>query len=110
MTHTKTPWHVVENGLAGYGDNGPNFFICAEGKGKSSPIAVMSLTHKLLDYGETPRYKQTKEDAAFICRAVNSHERMVEALENLIAAADAHVECADAVDAAKAALAAAKGE
>lgn len=75
------PWEVVEFGLAGYGDNGPNFFIVQKGKDRRESLAVMSLTHRLLDDGQTPEYLEAKANAALIVRAVNSHDDLIETLD-----------------------------
>lgn len=78
---TPIPWYVYENELAGYGDNGPNFYIVPEKTARDNNyIAVLSLTHKLLDNGETPEYLEAKATAALIVRAVNSHDDLVATL------------------------------
>lgn len=71
-------WSVDENGLAGYGDNGPNFSIKDD---DGDLIATLPFTYRLLDYGETPQYLAWKAAAHLIAAAPD----LLDALQNLLA-------------------------
>lgn len=75
--HTPTPWHVVK--MYGWGDS-----LCIsrrsqadlDGVAGEGPIAVMS---RGASHWETPF--PVEANAAFIVRAVNAHDALVEALK-----------------------------
>lgn len=102
MKHTATPWYQNEDGD-----------VCAKVEGIESVIADC-LTHASIG-----RHNY-KENAELIVRAVNSHDKLVTALEGMIDRYTGLVNCGDcgnwnpeeekSVIAAREALAAAKGE
>lgn len=96
-------WHLEENGLAGYGDNGPNFIIEDE---DGEEVARLPHEIKMLDGGnpaQTKYYREGKAAALLIAAAPD----LLAALEAVVRIADRKT---DEFDAARAALASAKGE
>jgi hypothetical protein len=102
---TPGPWRVRENGLAGYGDNGANFFV-SNGDGRHNDICALSLTHKLLDYGETPRYLEARANARLIAAAPCMYEALAHVIEAIEHADSMNIDTAKC----RAALSRARGE
>jgi hypothetical protein len=72
MTHTPTPWHVFDDKAECPGIEAENVTIVVFGD-------KLTITEDCGVQGETA--EEARANAAFIVRAVNSHDALVEALE-----------------------------
>lgn len=112
--HTPGPWTVDENTLAGYGDNGSNFYVVAPNQDRhDGSIATLPMQHRLLDYGATPEYECAKANARLIAAApelLEACKLFVEAIDGCAyPAEDAGLVIAAPMDAIRAAIAKAEG-
>ena len=101
QSHTKTPWRVR--------DSGRSWIDITQEMSKFEIAHIKALTHNRKEY---------EANAAFIVKAVNCHDELMDALENAIDMLRFHCqpsnamagEYMDALNQADAALAAAKGD
>ncbi len=104
--HTPTPWEYFLN------KHGTQYRIAGD---NCFPIAALDMYGS---EGHGPTKKVSEANAAFIVRAVNNHEALIEALQKCLEAANAHEAKAlhsgklhEVIrDYARSALAAAKGD
>ncbi len=74
VSHTPTPWHFEESSLNGV-PKGESFWLANDTEEGNTTA------HLLLNKAGHKDDAQVRVDAAFIVRAVNAHEEMLEALK-----------------------------
>lgn len=78
MTHTPTPWRVEEGTTLIWGKCDPDDMTTW---GMGYPVVDVRLQSR---WGERPDTDETDANAAFIVRAVNSHDALIAALNGLL--------------------------